>query len=133
MIIRFDDICANSNIDEVVDVTNILKDKYNCDIIWAVSLCSHKSESKTQRVFPSIYSAHSDHGMWIQGQLRSKESQPWYRSCYCTLEYVKEVSNKIENFLGLRKNLIEMNRIAIAFQLGKTYSLSKREFFCGVT
>lgn len=24
-----------------------------------------------------LYSAHSDHGMWVQGQLRSKESQPW--------------------------------------------------------
>lgn len=80
-----------------------------------------------------IYSAHSDHGMWIQGQLRSKESQPWYRSCYCTLEYAKEISKKIENCVNLRKDLIEMNRIAIAFQLGNTYLLPKSEFFCGVT
>lgn len=80
-----------------------------------------------------IYCAHSDHGMWIQGQLRSKESQPWYRSCCCTLDFAKEVSNKIENFLGLRKDLIEMNRIAITFQLGNTYRLPKSEFFCGVT
>ncbi len=80
-----------------------------------------------------IYSAHSDHGMWIQGQLRSKESQPWYRSCYCTLEYAKEVSDKVENFLGLRKDLMLLKQVAITMELGNTYHLPKSEFFCGVT
>lgn len=80
-----------------------------------------------------IYSAHSDHGMWIQGQLRSKESQPWYRSCYCTLEYAKEVSDKVENFLGLRKDLMVLEQVVIATELGNTYRLPKSEFFCEVT
>lgn len=75
-----------------------------------------------------IYSAHSEHGMWIQGQLRSKESQPWYRSCYCTFDYAKEVTGKIEDFLGLSKEKIAMGRIAIASELGKTYNLPKTDF-----
>ena len=76
-----------------------------------------------------IYSAYSDHGMWIQGQLCSKESQPWYRSCYCTLEYAKEVSDKIETFLGLRKDLMILKQVSIVSELGKTYNLPKTEFY----
>lgn len=58
---RFDDICANTNIDEVKEISEYLLSKYDCKVIWAMSILSHKSERESQRVFPSIYTAHSDH------------------------------------------------------------------------
>lgn len=71
-----------------------------------------------------LYSAHSEHGMWIQGQLRSKESPPWYRSCYCTMNYAKEISEKLEKFLDLSKTSVKLEQDRIKFQLDY-YNLPK--------
>lgn len=58
---RFDDVCTNSNMLEVELITDFLLSTYDCKIIWAVSPLVHKSESFSQRVFPKIFTAHSDY------------------------------------------------------------------------
>lgn len=59
-VFRFDDICANSNMDEVREITDYLLSNFDCQVLWAVSPLVHKSESKNQRVFPKILTAKSD-------------------------------------------------------------------------
>lgn len=70
-----------------------------------------------------LYSAHSDHGMWIQGQLRSKDSLPWYRSCYCTMEYANTFSNELEKFLNIPENKIKSEQLSVRYELKNTYRL----------
>ena len=58
---RFDDICINSNMQTVNKMTDFLLENFEgCEVIWAVSPIVSKSEKDKQRVFPSIYNAHSN-------------------------------------------------------------------------
>lgn len=61
-VFRFDDICTNSNMGEVKEITELLQNRFkDCYIMWAISPLVHHSEKESQRVFPSIYTARSDH------------------------------------------------------------------------
>lgn len=58
-VFRFDDICINSDIVEVHNITEYLQQRFDCRIIWAVSPMVHNLVG--ERVFPKIYTAMSDY------------------------------------------------------------------------
>ena len=57
-VFRFDDICINSQMSEVNKITGYLLDRFDCEVIWAVSPLV--SEGVQERVFPKILGAYSD-------------------------------------------------------------------------
>lgn len=57
---RFDDICINSDMNLVNDITDYLYEKFDdCEVIYGVSPMVHNDCG--QRVFPKIFNALSDH------------------------------------------------------------------------
>ncbi len=46
-----------------------------------------------------IYKFGREDGMWAQGQVREKGAEAWYRSCYGTLVYLREINSAAQNFL----------------------------------
>lgn len=66
MTFRFDDVCINTDVELIHQMTDFLFEKFpECRIIWGVSPMVHQMEYgdsvKDQRVFPEILNALSDH------------------------------------------------------------------------
>jgi hypothetical protein len=40
-------------------------------------------------------------GMWVQGQVREKNSQAWYRACYADRAFVDKMNAALRTFVGL--------------------------------
>lgn len=58
-VFRFDDICINSDIAKVQEISKLLLDKFDCKVIWAVSPLVHNDCG--ERIFPKIMGALSDY------------------------------------------------------------------------
>lgn len=56
---RFDDVCVNSDLRLLQNITDFLFEKFDCEVIYGISPLVHKSED--QRVFPKILNAYSDY------------------------------------------------------------------------
>ena len=62
MIVRFDDVCQNSDMELHHQMTDWLFEKFpDCEVIWAISPLVHSGEKQSQRVFPKIWNAYSDY------------------------------------------------------------------------
>jgi len=67
MIFRFDDVCVNSDMQLLNDLTNILIEKFpNSEVIWAVSPMVDSKEKYRQRIFPKKWNAMSDYRQFFK-------------------------------------------------------------------
>ncbi len=70
MVFRFDDVCINANMELINDMTNFLFEKFpTCKVLWGVSPLVHDmsdtSGKTSERIFPQILNAHSDHRLFF--------------------------------------------------------------------
>jgi hypothetical protein len=67
--VRFDDISANSDNNHALDIVELLTDRLKkVNFIWAISplVSTDVKHPDSQRIFPSIFNAHSDHSVYYR-------------------------------------------------------------------
>ena len=61
MTFRFDDVCINADLALIEQMSEYLLEKFDCQVIHAISPLVHSDEKETQRVFPKMWNAFSDY------------------------------------------------------------------------